>query len=165
VGFQSRIGDDNFGETPPHPLQQNGADVSRVRHTHSAAKTGITVILQRERWRNMVTYAGTIAELGWDDLDFDYLTDSRHFHISSFYLQRGLRARIPELFRRMKDAGLTVSLDTNDDPDDGWEGGLDEALRYVDIFMPNEREAQKAARVDDLEIAVQKLAVIFPWLW
>jgi hypothetical protein len=34
----------------------------------------------------------------------------------------------------MKDAGLTVSLETNDDPDDGREGGLDEALRYVDIF-------------------------------
>jgi sugar/nucleoside kinase (ribokinase family) len=67
----------------------------------------------------MVTYAGTIAELTWDDLDFDYLTDSRHFHVSSFYLQRGLRARVPELFRRMKDAGLTVSLETNDDPDDG----------------------------------------------
>jgi len=39
-------------------------------------KTGITVILQRERWRNMVTDAGTIAELAWDDLDFDCLTDS-----------------------------------------------------------------------------------------
>jgi sugar/nucleoside kinase (ribokinase family) len=162
VGFQSRIGDDNFGEIALHPLQQSGVDVSRVRRTHSAVQTGITVILQRERWRNMVTYAGTIAELAWDDLDFDYLTDSRHFHISSFYLQRGLRARIPDLFRRMKDAGLTVSLDTNDDPDDGWEGGLDEALRYVDIFMPNEREAQKAARVDDLETAVQKLAAIVP---
>jgi sugar/nucleoside kinase (ribokinase family) len=162
VGFQSRIGDDKFGEIALHPLRQSGVDVSRVRRTHSAVKTGITVILQRERWRNMVTYAGTIAELTWDDLDFDYLTDSRHFHISSFYLQRGLRARIPDLFRRMKHAGLTVSLDTNDDPDDGWEGGLDEALRYVDIFMPNEREARKAARVEDLETAVQKLAAIVP---
>jgi sugar/nucleoside kinase (ribokinase family) len=44
----------------------------------------------------------------------------------------------------------------------GWEGGLDEALRCVDIFMPNQREAQKAARFDDLETAVQKLAVIVP---
>jgi sugar/nucleoside kinase (ribokinase family) len=133
------------------PLQQSGEDVSRVRRTHSAVKTGIAVILQRERWRNLVTYAGTIAELTWDDLEFDYLTDSRHFHLSSFYLQRGLRGRVPQLFRRMKDAGLTGSLDTNDDPDDGWEGGLDEALPYVEIFMPNEREAQKAARFDDLE--------------
>jgi sugar/nucleoside kinase (ribokinase family) len=82
--------------------------------------------------------------------------------VSSFYLQRGLRARVPELFRRMNAAGLTVSLDTNDDPDDGWEGGLDEALRCVDIFMPNEREAQKAARFDDLETALQKLAAIVP---
>jgi sugar/nucleoside kinase (ribokinase family) len=73
-----------------------------------------------------------------------------------------LRARVPELFRRMKDAGLTVSLDTNDDPDDGWEGGLNEALRYVDIFMPTAREAQKAARFDDLQTAVQKLAVMVP---
>ena len=55
-----------------------------------------------------------------------------------------------------------MSLDTNDDPDDGWEGGLDEGLCYVDIFMPNEREAQKAERVDDLETALQKLANIVP---
>ena len=133
VGFQSRIGYDHVGEIALHPRQQSGVAVSRVRRTHSAVKTGITVILQRERWRNTVTYAGTVAELTRDDLDFDNLTDSRHFHISSFYLQRRLRARIPELFRLMKDAGLTVSLDTDDDPD-GWEGGLDEALRYVDTF-------------------------------
>jgi len=162
VGFQSRIGDDQFGDIALKPLQQSGVDVSRVRRTSSASKTGITVILQRERWRNMVTYAGTIAELTWDDLDFDYLTDSRHFHLSSFYLQTGLRPRIPQLFRKMKDAGLTVSLDTNDDPDDGWRGGLDEALRYVDIFLPNEREAQKAAGVNDLETAVKKLSAIVP---
>jgi sugar/nucleoside kinase (ribokinase family) len=84
VGFQLRIGDENFGEIALRPLQQSGVNVSRERRTHSAVKTGITVILQRERWRNMVTYAGTIAELAWDDLDFDYLTDLRHFHISSF---------------------------------------------------------------------------------
>ncbi len=162
VGFQSRIGDDQFAEIALQPLRQSGVDVSRVRQTSGAVKTGITVILQRARWRNMVTYAGTIAELAWGDLDFDYLTDSRHFHLSSFYLQSGLRARVPELFRRMKNAGLTVSLDTNDDPDDGWKGGLDEALRYVDIFLPNEREAQKAAGVNDLETAVKKLSAIVP---
>jgi sugar/nucleoside kinase (ribokinase family) len=122
------------------------------------------VVLQREQWRNMVTYSGTIAELGWDELDLDYLKNSRHFHLSSFYLQRGLRERVPELFRKMKEAGLTTSLDTNDDPDDGWEGGLQEALRYVDIFLPNEREVQKAAGVADVEGAIRKLSAIVPLL-
>jgi sugar/nucleoside kinase (ribokinase family) len=162
VGFQSRIGDDDLGSGALLALQESGVDISRVRRVPGAVKTGLTVILQREAWRNMVTYSGTIAELVWDDLDLDYLSNSHHFHLSSFYLQRGLQARVPELFRRMKEAGLTTSLDTNDDPDDGWKGGLDEVLRYVDVFLPNEREAQKAAGIGDLEAAVEKLAAVVP---
>ncbi len=164
VGFQSCIGDDDFGQIALQPLQESGVDVSRVRRVEGAVGTGITVILQREHWRNMVTYSGTIAELAWDELDLDYLKNSRHFHLSSFYLQRKLLERIPELFRRMKEAGLTTSLDTNDDPDDGWEGGLQEALRYVDIFLPNEREVQKAAGLADVEAAIQKLSAMVPLL-
>jgi sugar/nucleoside kinase (ribokinase family) len=162
VGFQSRIGDDDLGSAALLSLQQSGVDISQVRRLPGTVKTGLTVILQREAWRNMVTYSGTIAELVWDDLDLDYLANSRHFHISSFYLQRGLRPRVPELFRKMKEAGLTTSLDTNDDPDDGWKGGLDEALRYVDVFLPNEREVRKAAGVADLEAAVMKLGEVVP---
>ena len=162
VGFQSRIGDDDLGQAALQTLQQSGVDVSLVRRVPGAVKTGLTVILQREAWRNMVTYSGTTAELVWDDLDFGYLTDSRHFHCSSFYLQRGLRPRVAELFRKLKQAGLSISLDTNDDPDDRWEGGLKEALRYVDVFLPNEREAQKAAGTSDLETAVKKLAALVP---
>ena len=162
VGFQSRIGDDELGQTALRPLEQSGVDVSRVRCVPGAVKTGLTVILQRQAWRNMVTYSGTIAELTWDDLDLDYLADSRHFHVSSYYLQQGLRPRVAELFRKMKEAGLTTSLDTNDDPDDTWGGGLHETLRYVDVFLPNEREAQKAAGVSDLETAVKKLAALVP---
>jgi len=162
VGFQSRIGDDELGSGALLTLQESGVDISRVRRVPGAVKTGLTVILQREAWRNMVTYSGTIAELMWDDLDLDYLSNSRHFHLSSFYLQRGLRPRVPELFRRMKEAGLTTSLDTNDDPDDRWKGGLDEVLQYVDVFLPNEREVQKAAGVADVEAAVNKLAAVVP---
>jgi sugar/nucleoside kinase (ribokinase family) len=162
VGFQSRIGDDDLGQAALETLQHSGADVSLVRRVPGAVKTGLTVILQREAWRNMVTYSGTIAELTWDDLDLAYLADSRHFHFSSFYLQRGLRPRVPELFRKMKEAGLSISLDTNDDPDDGWEGGLRDALRYVDVFLPNEREAQKAAGAGDVETAVKKLSALVP---
>src|ERR1700691_4400516 len=86
VGLQSRIGDDDLGQTALQRLQQSGADVSKVRRVPGAVKTGLTVILQRPAWRNMVTYSGTIAETAWDDLDLGYLADSRHFHVSSYYL-------------------------------------------------------------------------------
>jgi sugar/nucleoside kinase (ribokinase family) len=162
VGFQSRIGDDQLGEIALQRLQQGGVDVSRMRRIPGPVKTGLTVVLQRQAWRNMVTYSGTIAELCWDDLDFDYLADSRHFHLSSYYLQRALRPRVGELFQRLKSAGLTISLDTNDDPDDQWQGALHEVLRYVDIFLPNEREACKAAGTDNLEAAIGKLSELVP---
>jgi sugar/nucleoside kinase (ribokinase family) len=161
VGFISRIGDDPLGEIALQRLHDGGVDVSKVLRTESA-KTGLTTILQRESWRNMVTYAGTIFDLKFEDLDLEYLCDSRHFHLSSFYLQRGLRDSIPELFRKLKAAGLSISLDTNDDPDDLWQGGLRDALRYVDVFLPNAREARHIAENDDLRAALNKLAETAP---
>jgi sugar/nucleoside kinase (ribokinase family) len=162
VGFQSRIGDDPLGQIALERLKQGGVDVSLVRRVAGATTTGLTVILHHEQWRNILTYSGTIAELTWDDLDLDYLADSRHFHFSSYYLQRGLRPRVGELFQKLKLRGLTISLDTNDDPDDQWQGGLQDVLRHVDVFLPNEREACKAAGTADLEAAIGRLSERVP---
>ncbi|MBZ5600057.1 MAG: sugar kinase [Acidobacteriia bacterium] len=162
VGFISRIGDDHLGQIALDRLGAGGVDVSKVRRTTGVPKTGLTVILQRERWRNMVTYAGTIFELNFEDLDLGYLADSRHFHLSSFYLQRGLQNRVAELFQKLKAAGLSISLDTNDDPDDRWQGGLTDVLRHVDVFLPNEREARKIAGTEDLQTALARLAKLVP---
>ena len=162
VGFQSRIGEDQLGQMALERLERGGVDVSLVRRVSGSITTGLTVILFHEAWRNILTYAGTISELSWDDLDLSYLADSRHFHFSSYYLQRALRPRVSELFQHLKSKGLTISLDTNDDPDDRWEGGLHEILRYVDLFLPNEREACKAAGTEDLEIAISRLSELVP---
>jgi len=161
VGFQSRIGGDPLGQIALDRLKQGGVDISQVRRVAGATTTGLTVIVHHQSWRNILTYSGTIAELTWGDLDLDYLADSRHFHLSSLYLQRGLRPRVSELFQHLKKKGLTISLDTNDDPDDRWEG-LDGILRDVDIFLPNEREACKAAGTEDLEAAIQELSKMVP---
>jgi sugar/nucleoside kinase (ribokinase family) len=160
VGFQSLVGGDELGQIALKRLGESGVDTSLVRHAHGS-QTGLTVILQRQQQRNILTYSGTIAELTFADLDIDYLSDARHFHLSSFYLQSGLRPQVPELFRRLKAAGLTISLDTNDDPEDRW-GELREVLRNVDIFLPNEREACKIAATDDSRLAVERLAEMVP---
>jgi sugar/nucleoside kinase (ribokinase family) len=164
VGFISRIGDDSLGQIAIERLAAGNVDVSKVRRLEGATKTGLTVILQREKLRNILTYPGTIFDLTLEDLDFDYLASAGHFHLSSFYLQRGLTKHVGELFRRLKAAGLTISLDTNDDPDDKWEGGLIDVLRYVDVFLPNAREAKRVAGTEELEAALARLADIVPLL-
>ena len=162
VGFISRIGDDPLGEISLERLAAGGVDVSRVRKVSGRTSTGLTVILPRPSFRNILTYPGTMFEMCFEDLDLDYLASARHFHLSSFFLHRALRPRILELFRQLKGAGLTVSLDTNDDPDDRWDGDLREVLRTVDVFLPNAREAKRIAGVDDLEAAVEQLAQAVP---
>jgi sugar/nucleoside kinase (ribokinase family) len=103
-------------------------------------------------------------DMCFDDLDLDYLADARHFHLSSFFLHKALRPRIPELFRRMKQASLTTSLDTNDDPEDRWAEDLWETLKYVDVFLPNDYEVRRIARTEDLELAMAKLCDRVPVL-
>lgn len=161
VGFQSLIGEDPLGGIALERLSQSGVDVSRLRRTKSV-NTGLSVILQRDGWRNILTYSGAISKLSFDDLDLDYLCDSRHFHLSSYYLQTNLRPHIPELFRRLKAAGLTISLDTNDDPEDIFGDDLHEVLSKVDIFLPNRREACRIAATNDLELAMKKLSELVP---
>ena len=132
VGFSSCIGSDSFGGIALDRLTAAGVDVSTVRQLGPQTRTGLTVILPREEWRNILTYAGTISALNGEHLDRAYLRSSRHFHLSSYYLQSGLQSHVPELLRELKSAGLSVSVDTNDSPDDDWDKGLMNVLPYVE---------------------------------
>jgi len=161
VGFVSCVGSDSFGELATARLAAARVDVTRVSIL-PGRKTGLTVIMQRDSWRNMLTYLGTISDLKLEDLDIGYLSSARHFHLSSFYLQRGLQVGIPALLNKIKSAGLTTSLDCNDDPDDRWEGGIRDALRYVDIFLPNAREAMRLTGARDAQSAAKHLAQVVP---
>lgn len=161
VGLISRIGNDSLGEVALARLSEIGVDVSRVCRSEETLGSGLTVILHHGAWRNILTYLGTISQLTYEDLDLEYLCSSRHFHFSSFFLQTALRPHVVELFKRLKAAGLTISLDTNDDPDDQWET-VQKVLPYVDVLLPNEREALKISGEADLQSAMNRLAETVP---
>ena len=159
VGFVTRVGNDALGQLALERLKTSGVDLTAVTRSKQTP-TGITVILPHQRARHILTYPGTMFEMTHKDLHLSYLASARHFHMSSFFLHRGLREDIPRLFRALKKSKLTTSLDTNDDPQDFWarDGVLEETLKYVDVFMPNEREALKITAADKVEDAARKLA-------
>jgi sugar/nucleoside kinase (ribokinase family) len=158
VGFISKIGSDPLGKMAAERLSAGGVDISRMRQGTGKTSTGLTVVLPYPRQRYMLTYPGTMFEMQYSDIDTDYVRTARHFHLSSFFLHRALRPQILNLFRQAKEAGLTTSLDTNDDPENEWGRDLLEVLKYVDVFLPNDREAKKIARTDDLSQALNLLA-------
>ena len=158
VGFISKIGADPLGAMAAERLGAIGVDISRMKRGTSKTSTGLTVVIPYPQQRYMLTYPGTMFEMQYSDIDMDYVRSARHLHLSSFFLHRALRPRILNLFQQAKEAGLTTSLDTNDDPENQWAQDLLEVLKYVDVLMPNEREAKKIAHTDDSSQALNLLA-------
>jgi sugar/nucleoside kinase (ribokinase family) len=161
VGFHSAVGDDPLGALCLERLLESGVDVSAVRKV-SGKQTGLTVILPQPEKRFILTYPGVMAEMRFEDLDLARILDARHLHLSSYFLQKALQPRVPNLFRLAKEAGLSTSLDTNDDPDDRWERDVLEVLPWVDALLPNEYEACRLARIDDPMLALDFLAARVP---
>ena len=163
VAFSSCIGSDPFGEICVKRLGESGVDLSRVRRLPGKT-TGLTVILPQRKQRYILTYPGTMYELTNRDLEMSYLLNAKHLHVSSYFLQKGVRPHLIEIYRKAKEAGLSTSLDTNDDPEDRWSGDIQLLLKYVDILLPNEREVCKLAQTDDIEKAAQALSQRVPIL-
>ena len=85
-----------------------------------------------------------MTELSAADLPLDRLRSARHVHASSFFLQRGLQAGLPDLLRTARGAGATTSLDTGWAP--AWEwASVRPALSDLDYLLPNEAECAQLA--------------------
>lgn len=163
VGFSSCIGDDPFGEICVQRLSASGVDVSHVRRLKGKT-TGLSVILPQRRDRHILTYPGTMYDLTERDIDLSYVFSAKHLHVSSYFLQKGIRPQFVEIFRKAKAAGLTVSLDSNDDPEDRWSSDFQLLFRHLDVFIPNERELCKLAQTEDFEKAAESIAKKVPLL-
>jgi sugar/nucleoside kinase (ribokinase family) len=161
VAFHSAVGGDPLGKICLERLEESGVNVSAVRQ-FPARQTGLTVILPQPEKRFILTYPGVMAEMRFEDLDLTKVFNARHLHLSSFFLQPSLRPRIADLFRLAKQAGLSTSLDTNDDPADRWDRDLLDVLKWVDVLLPNEQEARRIARLDDLSQSLDFLAARVP---
>src|SRR5580698_3211155 len=162
VGFITRLGDDALGSIALERLAERGVDLSCVKRVSGGTSTGVTILLDHEGKRHILTYPGTMFEMDAADLDMAYLASGRHFHLSSFFLHKALQSDLPRIFRQLKAEGLTLSLDTNDDPEDRWGNGFDELLGIVDIFLPNEDEACRITGKPDAERAIEVLAKRVP---
>jgi sugar/nucleoside kinase (ribokinase family) len=134
------IGDDPIGATTLELLAQRGVDTSFVVR-RAARATGLTIVLRRRDGdRAMLTFPGTMAELGRADIPVQLLRSTRHVHVSSVHLQRALQPDLPGLLAAARAAGATTSLDPGWDPDERWTAALP-ALAHLDYLLPNTAEA------------------------
>lgn len=68
----------------------------------------------------------------------------------------------PQILKKLKSSGATISLDTNWDPSEKWDSGIKHILQYVDVFLPNQNEAMAIAETNNLEEAIDILKSKIP---
>ena len=155
VTFIGVCGEDVFGRFMLDEMSMRGVDVSNVI-IRSNGQTGLSVILNDQVDRAILTHPGLIADLQASDISDELLRQSRHLHVASYFLQTKLQPDLPNLFRRAHSLGLTTSLDTNYDPSEKWTG-FDELLAVTNVFLPNEREAVSLSGESNANLAAEGL--------
>jgi sugar/nucleoside kinase (ribokinase family) len=158
VGFASLAAKDAFSRSALGFLTERKVDISGVQYSDSDSGSGVTVVVNHGGPRHILSYLGTTPELKVGHLDLEHLCRARHFHLSSLFLLKGLHKDLPDLFRKIRQRGVTISLDTNDDPDDVWGGVLGDLLPLIDVLLPNERELLRMTDAVNIEEALAALS-------
>lgn len=161
VLFASEVGDDLFGRYMVKLLQEAGVDTTAIR-VDPSVQTGCSIHLLRDGDRATLTFLGSLAAITPDLLDPAWYGQARHLHVASPFLLQALRPAMPQMMRRAKEAGMSVSLDTNWDPSGRWD--LEGFFDYLDVFLPNENELKAIAGKPDLEEALKVMAARVPVL-
>ena len=156
VAFIGVCGDDLFGHFMLEEMSRRNVNISNVI-IRPGGVTGLSVVLNRESDRAIMTHLGLISALNGNDLPDGLLRQARHLHVASFFLQTNLQPGLPRLFSRAHALGLTTSLDPNYDPVERWTG-LEELLSETDVFLPNRTEALSITQAGDIECAARQLA-------
>jgi sugar/nucleoside kinase (ribokinase family) len=155
VAFIGVCGDDVFGRFMLDEMQKRGVDVSNVI-VRADGVTGFSVILNNQVDRAILTHLGLMSALRASDVANSLLSQTRHLHVASYFLQTKLQPDLPALFQRAHLLGLTTSLDTNYDPSEKWTG-FDELLSATNVFLPNEAEAKSLTAAENADEAANRL--------
>lgn len=145
VAYCGCIGTDNFGDKILDDLNTKNVNTQNIIRSKTSG-TGITVALNFDQDRAMVTYPGAMNELTALDITDEMLLQSRHLHVSSVFLQPSLKSGLVDLFKRAKELGMTTSLDPQWDPKEEWDCDWNNLLPLVDVFLPNIEELKNISK-------------------
>ncbi|MFZ0453783.1 MAG: carbohydrate kinase family protein [Ignavibacteriaceae bacterium] len=157
VAFLGKIGNDSFGGLVTESLRSKNVDIDLIIRDKNS-NTGATIVLNYKEDRAMVTYQGAMNELTINDISEESLSQAKHLHFSSYYLQPGMKKDISKLFKMAKDLGLSTSFDMQWDPYEKWDLNYEETLPLVDVFLPNELELKYLTRMEKVDEALDALS-------
>lgn len=156
VAFCGMIGNDSFGDLVEQSLQQKGVDTRYLIRQDKYA-TGATICMSYDEDRANLTYQGAMDYMTLDDINPEVFTQTKHIHISSIYMQSGVKRDLMKILECCKANGVTVSLDSQWDPAEKWDLDYKAVLPLLTVFMPNETELKFLTRTKTLDEAIEAI--------
>ena len=156
VAFCGMIGNDSFGDLVETSLQKKGVDTCYLIRQDKYA-TGATICMSYDEDRANLTYQGAMDYMSLDDIDPEVFKTTKHIHISSIYMQSGVKRDLKKILELCQANGVTTSLDSQWDPVEKWDLDWKTILPMVTVFMPNETELKFLTRCNTLEEAVETI--------
>ena len=149
VLLMAKIGDDAFGQMIQERIKKTKCKAQITMDPNES--TSYTIIVAPPQVdRIFLHHAGSNETFRVEDVDFDKVAQYNHFHFGYPTLMKNLYqndgAELCRLFKKVKDLGLTTSLDmASIDPDSeagqcNWKRILERTLPYVDFFLPSIEE-------------------------
>jgi sugar/nucleoside kinase (ribokinase family) len=155
----SKISNDFLGQFLISKLKDYGINTDKLVIKESD-ETGITINLSYKKDKYQISSLNLVNSLNADEVMFENIEDIGHVHFSSYYMMKNLKADYVKLINDIKRnyKNVTLSLDTNDDPENKWGEEIYKILRNIDIFLVNKREALKITKESNIKDALNKLS-------
>jgi sugar/nucleoside kinase (ribokinase family) len=149
--LMGKVGDDLLGEAIRQIVESHGPHLADSMVIDKTANSSYTIIISPPGVdRSFLHYPGANETFGADDVRYDVVAESRLFHFGYPPLMKLMfennGTQLVEMLRRVKELGVTTSLDMAlPDPASvagraDWRSILRAVIPYVDVFLPSIEE-------------------------
>lgn len=138
-----RVGDDLFGNIVREMLTRDGVETSGIINTPGADTSQTLIIIVKGEDRRFVHTFGANARLTAEDISGDLLHGIKVLYVGGYLLMPNLHQEgLVHLFKKAQAAGIKTVLDVGIPGAGEYTSRLKELLPHVDVFLPNDDEAQ-----------------------
>ncbi len=142
-----KVGADMFGDYLKKCLTEAGVDVSGI-NVDKNVQTSASVLMIEEGTgeRSFFHCTGSNAAFTTADIDFDVIAKNDIVFVTGTYLMDKFDGKeTVEFLKKCKEMGKTTALDVCWDARGRWGALLNDAMPYIDLFLPSIDEARMIA--------------------
>jgi sugar/nucleoside kinase (ribokinase family) len=158
TAYIGKVADDQLGDVFTHDIRAVGVTYDTPRLSEGLSTARCLIFVTPDAQRTMQTFLGATTQLGPEDVNMDYITDSRVLYLEGYLWDQ---PRAKEAMRnaaiKAQEEGVKVAFTTSDGfcVDRFRDEFVELIYNHVDILFANETEILSLYQVKEFDDAMQ----------